>query len=504
MESIRNLIQLQQLDLSQCDLITDEGVEHLHDLQFIEELSLGWCRSITDCGIGILSSQPFRKQNLRILRLARCSITDIGIGHVGKLSNLEELDLNGCSSVGSVALGLTLAKLMKLTMLDVSYCPGIIRSSWQGKIKALKSLELCYSGVRDAHLSRLMDLPSLEELNLDSCPVGDWAISHLADNNVVPNLTSLDLADTDLTDLGMVHLPKFENMTRLSLFYCNITNAGLRHLSSMTKLEVLNLDSREIGDDGLSYLRGLTKLRSLDIFSGRITDLGCSHIGKIASLESLELCGGGVGDLGCAHLANLENLTSLNLSQNERITNRGAASLAALSNLKALNLSNTRVNSSALRFLGGLVKLQSLALYGCTGIGEDGTSLNALQSELPSLKCLRLNNSSAEDGTIDPNSRGGGDEDYEDGDEDDLLTEEVMAQLQRGGDANMFFDNEIAELHSDVSGSVASSQGSMVGDPFDEREMDEDNEDSSVGSDSEDNSIRLDEMDMGEDERDEN
>jgi hypothetical protein len=63
----------------------------------------------------------------------------------------------------------------------------------------LKTLELCYSGVKDAHLAKLVDLPALEEINLDSCPVGDWTIAHLADNNVVPNLTSLDLADTDLT-----------------------------------------------------------------------------------------------------------------------------------------------------------------------------------------------------------------------------------------------------------------------------------------------------------------
>lgn len=64
------------------------------------------------------------------------------------------------------------------------------------------------------------------------------------------NLTSLDLADTDLTDIGMASLPKFKYLVRLSLFYCNITNNGLRHLSQITDLEVLNLDSREIGDEG--------------------------------------------------------------------------------------------------------------------------------------------------------------------------------------------------------------------------------------------------------------
>jgi Leucine-rich repeat (LRR) protein len=288
------------------------------------------------------------------------------------------------------------------------------RTSWQGGIKTLKSLELCYSGVRDSHLIKLTHLPALEELNLDSCLVGDGAISHLADGNVVPNLKSLDLADTDLTDLGMVHIAKFKNLTRLSLFYCNITNRGLRHLANLTQLEALNLDSREIGDDGLWHLRHLEKLKSLDIFSGRVTDSGCAHIAKIKSLDSLELCGGGVGDLGCTLLATLENLTSLNLSQNERITNRGAAALAILTNLKTLNLSHSQVNSHALCYFSGLLKLQSLALYGCTGIDENN-GLDRLQNGLPNLKCLRMNTVSPDDGVIMQT-----DNDSDDGDEDDL------------------------------------------------------------------------------------
>ena len=253
--------------------------------------------------------------------------------------------------------------------------------------------------MKDAHIVKFMNLSSLEELNLDSCLVGDSAISHLADNNVVPNLTSLDLADTNVTDLGMVKIAKFKKLTRLSLFYCNITNHGLRHISKLTELEVLNLDSRDISDDGLTRLYKLTKLKSLDVFSGRITDAGCVHIAKIESLESLELCGGGIGDLGCSLLANLDNLTSLNLSQNDCITNRGAAALATLTNLKALNLSNTQVNSSALRFFSGLLKLQSLALYGCRDIDDD-YMMGKLQSGLPNLRCVRLNTSSDEDGMV--------------------------------------------------------------------------------------------------------
>lgn len=267
--------------------------------------------------------------------------------------------------------------------------------------------------MKDSHIFKFLNLSALEELNLDSCPVGDHAIAHLADRNVVPNLTSLDLADTNLTDLGMIKIAKFQKLTRLSLFYCNISNGGLRHIAKLADLEVLNLDSRDISDDGLVHLQKLTKLKSLDIFSGRITDAGCVHIAKIKSLESLELCGGGVGDLGCALLASLDNLNSLNLSQNDSITNRGAAALATLLNLKALNLSHTRVNSLALRYFGGLLKLQSLALYGCRGVDSDEHGvLGHLQDRLPNLKCLRMHTACEEDGTVVAN-------DHDDGSDDD-------------------------------------------------------------------------------------
>jgi Leucine-rich repeat (LRR) protein len=215
------------LTICQCDLITDDGLENLNDLEQLEELSLGWCRLISDEGLEILSGQPNRAQSLRTLRLARCSITDLGLEHLENLVNLEELDLNGCVGVSSMALGDTLEKLIHLTSLDVSYCPGILRSSWQGKINSLKSLELCYSGVRDSHLARLRNLPMLEELNLDSSIVGDWGISHLVDNNVMPNLTTLDLADTEISDAAMSKIAQFKHMRHLSLFYCNITNRGM-------------------------------------------------------------------------------------------------------------------------------------------------------------------------------------------------------------------------------------------------------------------------------------
>jgi hypothetical protein len=144
----------------------------------------------------------------------------------------------------------------------------------------------------------------------------------------------------------------------------------------------------------------------------------------MTTLSSLELCGGSIGDLGCAHLATLPSLTSLNLSQNESITNCGAAALSTLTNLRALNLSNTGVNSDALKFFGGLLKLQSLALYGCRDI-NDSPKLSSLHSDLPSLRCLRLNSPKNVDGVIHHSEAANDDDSYDDEADDDDVVDDV-------------------------------------------------------------------------------
>jgi hypothetical protein len=126
LEALANLYNMRKLDLSQCDLITDEGLEYLQDLEMLEELSLGWCRLITDEGLNQLTQQPGRAEFLKILRLARCPITDDGVAFLGRLRRLEELDLNGCASLASGALGEVLGFLEHLHTLDVSYVPGIL------------------------------------------------------------------------------------------------------------------------------------------------------------------------------------------------------------------------------------------------------------------------------------------------------------------------------------------------------------------------------------------
>jgi hypothetical protein len=162
----------------------------------------------------------------------------------------------------------------------------------------------------------------------------------------------------------------------------------------------------------------------------------------IKSLESLEICGGGISDIGCTILATLDNLTVLNLSQNDRITNRGAAALAALSNLKALNLSNTRVNTGALVHFSDMIELKSIALYGCRGL-TDNNGLVELQGSLPNLKCVRLNTGldKDDDGIIPENP---------DDSDDDCNNDDDGYNFQDGHGTDGFHDSESDSEMEDI------------------------------------------------------
>jgi Leucine-rich repeat (LRR) protein len=124
MAALADLVSLRTLDLSQCDLITDDGLEQLEGLEQLQEVSLAWCRLITDQGLDAFTFHPGRSINLRRLRLSRCPLEEVS--YLGRLSALEELDISGCTDIGSSALGKTLKYLKKLEALDVSYCEGIL------------------------------------------------------------------------------------------------------------------------------------------------------------------------------------------------------------------------------------------------------------------------------------------------------------------------------------------------------------------------------------------
>lgn len=92
----------------------------------------------------------------------------------------------------------------------------------------VKNLDFSNSGVTDADLDRLPDMPALDRLYLK---------------------------DTAVTDAGLANLPEMFSIRYLNLFGTGITDAGLAHLEELFTLEQVYLSETAVTLEGVQQLR---------------------------------------------------------------------------------------------------------------------------------------------------------------------------------------------------------------------------------------------------------
>jgi DNA-binding response OmpR family regulator len=161
----------------------------------------------------------------------------------------------------------------------------------------------------------------------------------------------LDLFRMDVTDKDLGHLTSgLDNLRFLSLADTNVTNEGLVHLKDLKELQELHLDATQVNDDGLPLLTGLENLEVLDLKETQVTDAGLAQLQPLKKLRGLYLTRTGIGDDGLAHLAGFQDMQILILWQT-KVTDQGLVHLESLKNLRELILWNTAVTEEGIERL---------------------------------------------------------------------------------------------------------------------------------------------------------
>jgi hypothetical protein len=111
-------------------------------------------------------------------------------------------------------------------------------------------------------------------------------------------------AYSGLTDADLIHLAEIPNVTSLMLLGSEVTDAGLAHLESLKGLEFVSVTSTKITDAGLKHLRGLKSLKHLELSQANVTDAGLSFLEPLTNLERLGLFDTQVTEAGVAALEN--------------------------------------------------------------------------------------------------------------------------------------------------------------------------------------------------------
>ena len=239
MAALRAFPNLTYLEIDTAEHVTNAGLAHLVALPKLTTLHFPWATSITDEGMAYLRALPELAglllhwagisdaalryletlTKLSVLELRECKhITGSGLLHLRAAPNLTTLDLAGASQfsdTGLQAIGLCTG----LTKLDLSRCP-----------------QITYQGI--VHLRNLLNLTYLD---LSRNPkVDDKGVVALCD---LQRLSTLNLAGTAITNVGLSHIGDIPGLLYLDLSHCErITDRGLSHLRRLRKLAYLNVD----------------------------------------------------------------------------------------------------------------------------------------------------------------------------------------------------------------------------------------------------------------------
>ncbi len=313
--------------------ITDEGLRHIGRLASLEELHID-CKRVTAAGLRHLSGLT----HLKTLYLSCSPLTATALDALGAMHQLEKLAIHVEGPNGNVCRlsDTDLEKLRELTGLKELHIDfaditdaGLAHI---GRMTQLEKLTLSSKKMTDSGLKNLRMLTRVRELSLSCALISDEGLVNIAQ---MRDLESLNIYGTQITGAGFANagaLPRLrylwfgenivsasgfgaiENLRELedlSLSGPEINDEALAHIGSLPKLKNLDVQGTEITDGGLRCLSGLTELRRARFASNvRLTDAAMEHIKGCKELTYLSIDGWEVTGKGVIYLQDLPKLMS--------------------------------------------------------------------------------------------------------------------------------------------------------------------------------------------------
>ena len=205
---------------------------------------------LSDNSLALIADTPW----IHVLNLARCEISNSGLGQLAKLS-LSEINLTDSNFNDEGAKNL--AACSELSVIHA----GRTELSDEGvralaSIKHLKSLQISLSNITDSSLVTLAKFKELKDLGLKG-------VKRITNQGLVAleptHLQVLILESTPIDDLGMVHIAKMKYLKEIILDKSKVTANGIKELSKSKSIEVIslaespNITTNEIQSLSLTY-----------------------------------------------------------------------------------------------------------------------------------------------------------------------------------------------------------------------------------------------------------
>jgi Leucine-rich repeat (LRR) protein len=317
--------------------VTDAGLAHLQDCKTLTALQL-YGTKVTERGLGHLKSVP-----LKGLWIGDTGITDLTPLHGMRLEEIRLTPKN-------ITKGLDILRDMKsLKTIGISGDQAWPAAEfWErydngefGKAAA---------PFTDADVQRIAALPAeqqVEEVRKElkrRNPGFDGKVEHKIEGGVV---TEFSMLTDKVTDISPIRV-----WSALRLLACDGSTTQFKpngQLEDLTPLEGMNLSdlaglvlaNTKVTDAGMVYFRGCKYLRGLDLSHTKVTDRGLAHFKDCKHLGELYLDHTQVGDTGLASFKECKALNRLGLG-GTKVSNAGLVNFKGMP-LKVLWIDNTEI-----------------------------------------------------------------------------------------------------------------------------------------------------------------
>jgi len=381
LEIISQLEQVTSLNLDGSKRISDKGLKHLSRMSQLRELTLGG--HITDRGLESL-------QHLRELRVFQMywqnGITDQGISNLRLCNQLEEVDLLGCNVGDGAIAALTGKPNLSRFKTGRNVTDDGLRllrdfpafKCWQGgEVKyglmsfSAEPTNLLIDGPFTGNgLASLRGLEGVFGFSFF------WHTSRLRGEDLrfldgLSNLGYLGCQGELCNDEAMQHIAALPNLRMLMGQGTVATDAGFRSLSRSQTIEYFwGRECPNLKAVGFAALAGMRALKGLAVSCKFVDDAGLARLPDFSSLK--ELLPMDVSDDGFRHIGRCEQIESLILMYCRDTTDAATSHILRMSNLKKYHAGYTLITDRSLEMLGRMNSLEALSFEGCKFISDAG------------------------------------------------------------------------------------------------------------------------------------
>lgn len=312
------------LYLRGCDRITSRGLTYLSAFKGLESLDLGRCPGVVDDALVLLQNLVY----LTRLNLSDTRITDAGLVQLENLTHLRRLDLSETAIVGE-----TLEALSGLPVLDTLSLFRCVHLNprWLSSLQHFPHLTHVDVGgcgqINDRNLAPVRALHGLVDLGLAGLAITDAGLLHLTS---LVALMRLDVSWTQMSDLGIERLSSLAMLRSLALAGTRITDRALAILArNLPDLVSLDLSNTAVTEAGMASLTLLGRLAELNLEGTALDDAGLAHIAEIPALARLYIGDTDVTDAGLMLLSRMPKLSFVDVTLCRHVTLAGLDVLAS-------------------------------------------------------------------------------------------------------------------------------------------------------------------------------